>query len=127
MIAPVCSHETVVKNGKNRKGQQRWKCRACGSFITREINRPLGDMRIDLADAAKVLAMLLEGLSIRACERITGMKRDTICDLIIHVGDNCDRLLQTITGIQPVAVELDEIWGFVGMKAKTAERKGLGP
>ena len=56
------------------------------------------------------------------------MTRNTICDLIIHVGENCDRLLKSIVrGINPAAVELDEIWGFIGMKAKRAEAKGLGP
>src|ERR1700683_3897902 len=109
MIAPVCSHEKLTKHGKDRKGNQRWKCACCGATVTRNMERPLGHMRIDLADAAKVLNMLLEGMSIRACERITGMTRNTICDLIIHVGENCDRLLRsTVQGINPAAVELDE-------------------
>jgi len=128
MIAPVCSHEKLVKNGKDRKGQQRWKCNACGSFVTREINRPLGDMRIKTSKAVHVLKMLLEGMSIRACERITGVHRDTICDLILTVGENCDRLLkETVKGVSCAAVELDEIWGFVYAKAKTVEAKLLGP
>ena len=72
--------------------------------------------------------MLLEGMSIRACQRLTGMKIGTICDLIVHVGDNCGRLLETtVKGVAASFVEMDELWSFVGMKAKTAERKNLGP
>jgi transposase-like protein/IS1 family transposase len=128
MIAPVCRHDKLTKHGKDRKGNQRWKCARCGATVTREVNRPLGDMRIELADAAKVLGMLLEGMSIRACQRLTGMKIGTICDLIVHVGDNCARLLEsTIKSVPSSFVELDELWSFVGMKAKTAERKNLGP
>jgi transposase-like protein/IS1 family transposase len=128
MIAPACAHEKLKKHGKNRNGSQRWKCARCGSTVTREMERPLGAMRIDLKDAANALRMLLEGLSIRACERITGLNRNTICDLILTVGENCDRLLQSmVKGINPAAVELDEIWGFVYAKAKTVEAKMLGP
>lgn len=128
MIAPVCQHEKLVKHGKNRNGSQRWKCARCGATVTRQMERPLGHMRIELKDAANVLRMLLEGMSIRAAERISGMNRNTICDLIIQVGENCDRLLvNMVRGINPAAVELDELWDFIGCKAKTAERKNLGP
>lgn len=79
-------------------------------------------MRIDLDEATTVLRMLLEGMSIRACERITGMKRDTICDLVLHVGQNCDAFLEsTVRNVAAEVIELDELWGFVGCKAKTAE------
>ncbi len=84
-------------------------------------------MRIELSQAVTVLKMLLEGMSIRACQRITGIKHDTICDLVLVVGQNCDRLLlDRVQGIRPKYVELDELWSFVGAKAKTALTKHLG-
>lgn len=120
MIAPVCSHENRASNGKDRKGNQRWKCRRCGVTFTDSAQRPLGNMRITLDDAAQVLGMLLEGMSIRACERVTGVAANTICDLILVVGDNCDRFLgNAVKGVETKAVELDEIWDFVGCKDKT--------
>lgn len=126
MIAAVCTHDKLTKHGKDRKGNQRWKCAKCGQTVTKaDHERPLGDMRIDLDEAAKVLAMLLEGMSIRACERITGMKRDTICNLVLHVGQNCDRFLaDAVQNIPTKFVEVDEVWGFVGCKAKTALLRG---
>jgi transposase-like protein/IS1 family transposase len=127
MIAIACTHEKLTKHGKDRKGNQRWKCCKCGHTVTRELNRPLGDMRIQMSDAVRVLSMLLEGMSIRACERITGMKRDTICDLVLLVGGNCDRFLEkTVRNVPSKFIELDEIWDFVFCKAKTAEKKGYG-
>jgi transposase-like protein/IS1 family transposase len=127
MIAPVCSHEKLTKHGKDRKGNQRWKCARCGATVTREVKRPLGDMRIDLKDAVTILKLLLEGMSIRACERFTGIKRDTICDLVLTVGQNCDEmLLDRVNGLRPNYVEMDELWSFIGAKAKTAVAKRLG-
>jgi transposase-like protein/IS1 family transposase len=127
MIAPICSHSKLTKHGKDRKGAQRWKCASCQATVTREVKRPLGDMRIELSDAITVIKLLLEGMSIRACERFTGMKRDTICDLVLTVGQNCENMLQErVKGLSPNYVEMDELWSFVGAKNKTAVAKKLG-
>jgi len=124
MIAPVCQHENRKKHGRDRKGNQRWKCPKCGSTFTSNDARPLGDMRTDMADAVKVLGMLLEGMSIRACSRLTGIKPDTICDLILVAGENCRRFLEENVQVEAKTVELDEIWDFVAMKGRTKERLG---
>jgi IS1 family transposase len=71
--------------------------------------------------------MLLEGTSIRAASRISGVKADTICDLIVLIGERCDRFLrERIRGVQAATIELDEIWDFIYCKRETAERKGFG-
>jgi len=81
-------------------------------------------MRISMKEATTVLNMLLEGMSIRACERITGTHRDTIYDLILLVGDNCGNFLDTqIHGLEVKDIQVDEIWSFVGCKNKTAASK----
>jgi hypothetical protein len=48
--------------------------------------------------AMTALGMLLEGMSIRAVERLTGLHRDTICELILVVGENCQRFLTQADG-----------------------------
>ena len=53
------------------------------------------------------------------------MHRDTICDLILTVGDNCKSFLErTVSGVEVNDVQCDEIWSFVGCKEKTKKRKG---
>ncbi len=47
--------------------------------------KPLGDMRISLDDAKLVCRLLVEGMSIRATERTTGINRNTICKLIVRI------------------------------------------
>lgn len=122
MVAITCTHEQLMKHGKDRKGNQRWKCQKCNRTVVKAGHvRPLGDMRLEQSKAVQILKMLLEGMSIRACERITGVKRDTICDLVLHVGERCQKfLLRAVRGVQAKFIELDEIWGFVGAKEKTA-------
>lgn len=124
MIKAACQHTHRAKHGK-RNGQQRWRCRDCQATFTCNEERPLGKMRTDMEDAVQVLVMLLEGMSIRACERLTGMKDSTICDLIVEVGEKCDKFLgQAIVNVATKAVQLDELWDFVGCKEKTKKLRG---
>ena len=125
MIALTCACEKSKKNGKDRRGNQRFKCVDCGRTWTEKKAKPLGDMRIDQGRAVMALKMLLEGMSIRATERITSLHRDTICDLILTVGDNCKSFLErTVVDVEVNDVQCDEIWSFVGCKEKTKKRKG---
>ena len=80
MIALTCACEKSKKNGKDRRGNQRFKCVDCGRTWTEKKAKPLGDMRIDQGRAVMALKMLLEGMSIRATERITSLHSDTIED-----------------------------------------------
>lgn len=122
MVALTCTHSRLVKHGRDRKGAQRWKCSDCAKTVVRADHvRPLGNMRLDQAKAVQILKMLLEGMSIRACSRISGVKKDTICDLVLQVGNQCqDFLLSKVRGVEAKFIELDEIWDFIGAKEKTA-------
>jgi IS1 family transposase len=63
--------------------------------------------------------MLMEGMSIRATSRITGVHKTTILALLIHAGQRCERLLaEKMRGIPAERLELDEIWTFVQKKQK---------
>jgi transposase-like protein/IS1 family transposase len=119
MIVISCQHETTKKHGHDRKGNQRFRCLTCGKTFVEESAKPLGDMRISMKQATMALGMILEGLSIRAVCRILRMDVGTICDLILIVGENCQRLLDAkVQGVEVKDVQVDEIWSFVGMKEK---------
>ena len=121
-----CKHENFKKSGKNRNGSQRYKCKDCGKRFSDEFVRsgPLGKMRVDVDKAMLVIGMLLEGTSIRACERLTGMNRDTIDRLIIEVGSRCQVFSDlNIVNVKCNDIQIDEIWSFVGMKAKQAKKQ----
>src|SRR3954470_7584518 len=119
MIVVVCQHESSVRCGKDRKGNQRFKCNECGKYFLAPVAKPIGDMRISLKDATTAIGLLVEGMSIRSIERITGLHRDTIDDLILTVGENCQRFLsEKVQGVEVADVEADEVWSFVGCKEK---------
>ena len=90
MIAPACPHKDSKKFGKDRHGNQRYRCTLCGcTWTEKKAPSPLEPMRIPVSDAKAILQLLLEGSSIRSTERITGVHRDTICRLIVRFGDAC--------------------------------------
>ena len=120
MIVISCNHESKKKHGHDRNGNQRFRCLACGKTWTEERVKPLGEMRIGMKQAAMALGMILEGMSIRATARLLGMDPGTLCDLIMVVGANCQRLLDAkVRGVEVKDIQIDELWSFVGMKEKT--------
>ncbi len=89
MECPHCQSEAAQRFGKDRKGNQRYRCKSCKKTWQEDQVRPLGAMRVDLHKAIDCLKLLLDGMSIRAVERFTGIHRNTICDLILTVGERC--------------------------------------
>ena len=117
--APTCSHEKTHRHGRTRAGLQRFKCTDCGQTFTEDRSQPLGNMRLNLGRACVALNLLLEGMSIRATSRITGIDKNCICDLILVVGENCDKFHHSaVANVKVNNVQIDEIWDFVGKKAK---------
>ncbi len=71
---------------------------------------------------AQVLHLLCEGNSIRAVTRLTGISKTTVSKLVVDAGKACswyqDRVFRYLDCKR---VQVDEIWGFVGAKAKNAD------
>jgi IS1 family transposase len=69
---------------------------------------------------------MLEGMSIRSIQRVTGLHQETILDLLVFAGERCERLMaKRIKGIAVKDVEADEIWGFVQCKNRHKLNKGI--
>ena len=119
MIVISCQHETRHKHGKNKCGNQRYKCANCGATFVEE--SALGAMRVDTKTATMALSLMLEGMSVRSVQRLTGLCRDTLADLILVVGENCQRLLETTVKAVPVKQV-----GYAGLMVPVMEDKLLG-
>lgn len=83
-------------------------------------------MRLPVDRAVLVLSLLVEGMSIRSAERITGHHRDTITRLLVLVGDRCERFSsELLQDIEVKNVEADEIWAYVSMKERQKAKKEI--
>ena len=107
------------KHGKDRKGNQRFKCQQCSKTFLAPQRKPLDTMYLPIEKADLVLSMLLEGNSVSSVERITGVHHTTILKLLVLAGEKCERIMaDKVRNVQVRDVECDELWAFIGKKQK---------
>ena len=71
-----------------------------------------------------VIAALVEGNSIRATSRMTGVAKGTILSLVESVGQACAEYQQRVfRNLNCKNIQCDEVWNFCYAKAKMSRRK----
>jgi hypothetical protein len=91
--------------------------------------------RLNTAKRVQVLSALVEGVSINATCRMTEVAKHTVLNLLRDLGcAAAEYHHQNVLGLHVHCRQCDEIWAFVGAKAKnvSAEKKAedgatLGP
>jgi IS1 family transposase/transposase-like protein len=114
-----CTHGTCKRFGfAGKKRIQRWRCTACKATFL-EPTPKLGNHYVDLDTTARVLELMMEGTSVRAISRLTGLHVATILALMLTAGEKCQRVLDTyVRGLSPNLVQADELHTFVGCREK---------
>ncbi len=73
--------------------------------------------RLSLARRTQIINCLVEGNSIRSTERMTETHRDTVCRLLVEVGEGCAKIMnERMRDLSCRRVQVDEIWSYVGKK-----------
>lgn len=68
---------------------------------------------------AQIVHCLVEGCSLRATARMTGVARQTVTDFLVAIGPVCSQLHDTrVRDLTSKRVQCDEIWSFVKAKDK---------
>jgi len=77
--------------------------------------------------AESILKLLVEGMSIRSIERVTGVHRDTIMSLLLLAGERSQKLMDAkMQNLNSRYLEVDEILCYVGKKRRNV-RSGDSP
>jgi len=129
MTCLKCQHQTCKRFGYFGKRRiQRWRCQSCNvTFCEPQPISPLGTMRTSTDAAARALACLLEGCSIRSTEPLARLNRNTIMRLLLVAGEHSARLMDTrMRGLSARYLQVDEIWTYVGKKRRNL-RSGDAP
>lgn len=85
--------------------------------------------KLDSTKRAQVVKCLCDGSSIRATVRITGVAKNTVAKLLCELGPACMEYHdEHVRGLRVRRLQCDEIWSFVGAKAKnvSADKKQDG-
>ena len=106
-----CGSAENVKNGR-RGGAQCFKCKECGFQFTKEAANGAGrDKR------ANAILLYVLGLSMNAIARMHGVCPSTV---LRWVRDFAIKVYEKPLPSGSVAVELDEMWHFIGSKKRSA-------
>lgn len=113
-----CKHSEAKRFGFHGRNKiQRYRCPSCKSTFSEPRKKPLGRHYISTESAAQIVTLLLEGMSVRAVSRITGVHQGTILSLLLTVGKKCRTLFDSrVRNIHPRFVQADELWSFVHTK-----------
>ncbi|HMO84712.1 MAG TPA: DDE-type integrase/transposase/recombinase [Lacipirellulaceae bacterium] len=87
--------------------------------------------KLGTKERARILHCLVEGTSMRATARLTGVSINTVVKLLRDAGRACSAYQdRTLRGLRLKRLQCDEIWSFVGCKERNAtpdhKRAGLG-
>jgi len=117
MTCRKCNHSKVKKFGR-RNNFQRYRCNSCSAVFTDQQPR-VGSHYTRQDEAEKALGMMLEGMSVRAISRITGIHRDTILSLMVTAAERAQQVFdRMVRNVRPKFVQLDELWCMVGCHGK---------
>lgn len=101
-----CGSKDLVKNGKNKSGAQRYKCKECKSTYIEGDNR----LKYGLEKRLRVLKMYLEGVGMRSIERREGVSSPLTIYWIRHFSLLIQKeLRQRLRAVNPEDIEILEI------------------
>jgi IS1 family transposase len=84
--------------------------------------------KLSTEDRVRVVSALVEGNSIRATVRMTGVAKNTVVKLLADLGSACEAYAHDkIRNVPCKSVQVDEIWSFCHAKAKNVpeEKRGI--
>jgi len=84
--------------------------------------------KLTLAERAKILHLLCEGMSMRAITRLTGASKNTVSKLLIDAGKACAAYHDAnVRNVKAARVQVDEIWSFTYAKQKNVATAKAAP
>jgi IS1 family transposase len=83
--------------------------------------------RLNSEKRTRVVAALVEGNSIRATCRMTGVAKGTVLKLLVDLGAACERYQdETLRNLKLKRIQCDEIWEFCYAKSKNVPEEHAG-
>ena len=84
--------------------------------------------RLPRARRARILRLLVEGMSLRAITRTEECSINTVTKLLVDAGNACAAYHdETVRGVRSEHIQVDEVWAFVYAKQSNVERARRAP
>ncbi len=109
----------IVRYGKSRQGRQRYKCKGCKKVFNERKGTLFYGKRTAVKDIVESLAMVAEGMGIRATARVKGIKHDTLSAWLREAGSQAQQVEEVL--LQDYhwrASQIDALWTYVRRKER---------
>ena len=84
--------------------------------------------KLPTAKRAKIIRMLVEGISLRAISRVEDVSINTVSKLLVEAGEACiDFHNNSVRNVNAKRVQVDEIWQFCYAKEKNVSEAKAAP
>lgn len=104
--------------GRTRRGTRRLQCKVCGKVFAETLGTPFHGIH-DVGRMLDALMLVADGMSMRAVQRFSGVKRDTLKAWLEKAAEHVlliEKLLHREH--RATRVQLDALWSFVGHKGE---------
>src|SRR5262245_17657675 len=113
MTCLKCQHDKTKKAGTTAAGTPRFQCKACGARFSAPQPLTLGYHRTSLEDTVRVFTLMVEGMSIRAISRATGLHKQTIASLLLSAGAHAATVFdERVRNLTSRRIQCDEMWTY---------------
>src|SRR5271165_1380381 len=113
MTCRRCNHVVRRFGTYGKRRIQRYRCISCKITFSEPAPK-VGKHYTDPETVAKALAMMLEGMSVRAISRLTGLNKHTILSPMTTAAAKARVVLDArVQNVSPRYVQMDELWGYV--------------
>lgn len=111
---PYCGKSHYVKDGRDHKGQQRYKCKECGKSFKPRSMSIFTNAKLSIAEVYKLIGHFLDGISVRKTAALTGLNPTTV----FFWRHKLDDLLLYMMGSQKLSgtIEADETYFEISYK-----------
>ena len=111
ITCPECgAHDQAVRDGHNRSGSQRYRCRMCRRAFTPSPK----EQGHDPTTHEQAVRLYLEGMSLRATGRILGVVHQSVANWVAEAAAHLPTAVSDATPSE--TVEVDELYTFVERK-----------
>jgi len=113
MQCPYCEHSDIVKNGSNRVGTAKYRCKGClRQFVENPKNKRISGQEKQLVDQ-----LLLEKLPLAGIARVVGVSAPWLQNYVNKKYETQPRTAKvSVKTTLNLTIECDEMWSFVSKK-----------
>jgi transposase-like protein len=109
----------IIGYGKSRQGRQRYQCKECKRVFNEQIGTLFYRKQTAEKDIVESLAMLAEGMGLRATARVKGIKTDTLSAWLREAAAHAQQVEQVLLqDYELSASQIDALWTFVRRKGE---------